>query len=76
MGLLDLLDFSNIPRYLNKLDKPGCLKSIPIFREYTVAEHITKFNGFLMAWGITDEDIRMSLFVMSFGLGGDQDVDD
>ena len=46
MGLLDPLDFSNIPGYPNKLDKPGCLDPIPIFckREDTVAKHVTDFK--------------------------------
>ena len=61
MGLLDLLNFLNNPGYLIKLDKPNCLKSIPIFCkcEDTVAEHITKFKEVLVAWDITDEDTMM-----------------
>ena len=72
------MDFSNIPRYPHKLDKHGCLKPIPIFRkcEDTTTEYIMKFKEVLVAWGIIDEDIRMSLFVMSLGLVGDEDVND
>lgn len=37
--------------------------------------HVTKFKEVLVAWDIIEEDIIMQLFIMSFGLGGDRDMD-
>ena len=70
MGFFDPLDFLNIPRYLNDLDKCGSLKSIPRFHEYEdiVAKYITKFTKFIVVWDIMDEDIRMRLFVIFIDL--------
>ena len=61
MGILDPLDFSNIPGYLNKFDKHRCFKSIPTFHKGkdTLTSHITKFKEVIVASDIIDEDTVM-----------------
>ena len=77
MGILVSFDFSNILGYLNKFDNNCCFKYTPTFHKDKdiVATHVTKFKEVLVAWDITDEDTVIQLFVMSLGLGGNQDVD-
>ena len=77
MGMIDPFDFSNIPGYLNKFNQHRCLKSIPIFHkdEDTIVTHVTKFKEVLVTWDITKEDTIIQLFMMSLGLGGNEDMD-
>ena len=75
--MLDPFNFSNILGYLNKFNQHCCLKSIPIFHkdEDTIVTHVTKFKEVLVTWDITDEDTIIQVFVMSLGLGGNEDMD-
>ena len=41
----------------------------------TVMKHITKFKELLGRWDIIDEDTIIQLFMMSLGLGGNEDMD-
>ena len=77
MGMLDPFDFSNIPCYPNKFNQHRCLYYISTFHkdEDTFVTHVTKFKEVLVTWDITDEDMIIQLFVMSLGLGGNEDMD-